>query len=96
MQHLQIPENWLVEVRSVYDLDYIKLEEINGPGHSGYVGNIRIIALCSNNSRNKLTTNFSWYNSNDEFVLNPVVSESRSISADIYDIAIAKGSKTID
>lgn len=36
-QNLQVPENWLVEVvRSVYDLDNIKLEDINGPVHSEY------------------------------------------------------------
>lgn len=30
-QNLQVPENWLVEVvRSVYDLDNIKLVDING------------------------------------------------------------------
>lgn len=33
----QVPENWLVEVvRSVYDLDNIKLIDINGPVHSEY------------------------------------------------------------
>lgn len=33
----QVPENWMVEVvRSVYDLDNIKLMEINGPVHSEY------------------------------------------------------------
>lgn len=32
-----MPENWLVEVvRSVYDLDNIKLVDINGPVHSDY------------------------------------------------------------
>lgn len=36
-QSLNVPENWLVEVvRSVYDLDNIKLSEINGPVHSEY------------------------------------------------------------
>lgn len=36
-QNLQAPENWLVEVvRSVYDLDNIKLIDINGPVHSEY------------------------------------------------------------
>ncbi|XP_055601750.1 UDP-glucose:glycoprotein glucosyltransferase [Uranotaenia lowii] len=36
-QSLNAPENWLVEVvRSVYDLDNIKLSEINGPVHSEY------------------------------------------------------------
>ncbi|XP_065075789.1 UDP-glucose:glycoprotein glucosyltransferase [Ochlerotatus camptorhynchus] len=36
-QSLNVPENWLVEVvRSVYDLDNIKLSEINGPVHSDY------------------------------------------------------------
>ncbi|XP_017485458.1 PREDICTED: UDP-glucose:glycoprotein glucosyltransferase [Rhagoletis zephyria] len=36
-QNLQVPENWLVEaVRSVYDLDNIKLSEIGGPVHSEY------------------------------------------------------------
>lgn len=36
-QNLNIPENWLVEVvRSVYDLDNIKLSDINGPVHSEY------------------------------------------------------------
>lgn len=36
-QNLQVPENWLVEiVRSVYDLDNIKLQDINGPVHSEY------------------------------------------------------------
>lgn len=34
---LKVPENWLVEVvRSVYDLDNIKLIDINGPVHSEY------------------------------------------------------------
>lgn len=33
----KVPENWLVEVvRSVYDLDNIKLIDINGPVHSEY------------------------------------------------------------
>lgn len=32
-----MPENWLVEVvRSVYDLDNIKLIDIGGPVHSEY------------------------------------------------------------
>lgn len=32
-----MPENWLVEiVRSVYDLDNIRLSDINGPVHSDY------------------------------------------------------------
>lgn len=36
-QNLQVPENWLVEVvRSVYDLDNIKLIDIGGPVHSEY------------------------------------------------------------
>uniref|UniRef100_A0A1B0DJK7 Uncharacterized protein n=1 Tax=Phlebotomus papatasi TaxID=29031 RepID=A0A1B0DJK7_PHLPP len=36
-QNLQVPENWLVEVvNSVYDLDNIKLVDINGPVHSEY------------------------------------------------------------
>ena len=36
-QNLQVPENWLVEaVRSVYDLDNIKLSEIGGPVHSEF------------------------------------------------------------
>ncbi|XP_005180667.1 UDP-glucose:glycoprotein glucosyltransferase [Musca domestica] len=36
-QNLQVPENWLVEVvRSVYDLDNIKLSDINGPVHSEF------------------------------------------------------------
>lgn len=36
-QNLQAPENWLVEiVQSVYDLDNIRLSEINGPVHSEY------------------------------------------------------------
>lgn len=36
-QNLNVPENWLVEiVRSVYDLDNIKLGDINGPVHSEY------------------------------------------------------------
>ncbi|XP_055694605.1 UDP-glucose:glycoprotein glucosyltransferase [Lutzomyia longipalpis] len=36
-QNLQVPENWLVEVvNSVYDLDNIKLADINGPVHSEY------------------------------------------------------------
>lgn len=36
-QNLNVPENWLVEVvRSVYDLDNIKLSDINGPVHSEY------------------------------------------------------------
>lgn len=36
-QNLQVPENWLVEaVRSVYDLDNIRLADINGPVHSEY------------------------------------------------------------
>lgn len=36
-QSLNVPENWLVEVvRSVYDLDNIKISEINGPVHSEY------------------------------------------------------------
>lgn len=36
-QNLQIPDNWMVEVvNSVYDLDNIKLSEINGPVHSNY------------------------------------------------------------
>lgn len=36
-QTIQVPENWLVEVvRSVYDLDNIKLSEINGPVHSEF------------------------------------------------------------
>uniref|UniRef100_A0A1B0G8K0 UDP-glucose:glycoprotein glucosyltransferase n=1 Tax=Glossina morsitans morsitans TaxID=37546 RepID=A0A1B0G8K0_GLOMM len=36
-QNLQVPENWLVEaVRSVYDLDNIKLGEIGGPVHSEF------------------------------------------------------------
>ncbi|XP_037930913.1 UDP-glucose:glycoprotein glucosyltransferase-like, partial [Teleopsis dalmanni] len=36
-QNLQVPENWLVEsVRSVYDLDNIKLNEIGGPVHSEF------------------------------------------------------------
>uniref|UniRef100_A0A336KG93 CSON010503 protein n=1 Tax=Culicoides sonorensis TaxID=179676 RepID=A0A336KG93_CULSO len=36
-QNLNVPENWLVEVvRSVYDLDNIKLADINGPVHSVY------------------------------------------------------------
>lgn len=36
-QNLQVPENWLVEVvRSVYDLDNVKLSEIGGPVHSEY------------------------------------------------------------
>lgn len=36
-QNLQVPENWLVEVvQSVYDLDNIKLVDINGPVHSEY------------------------------------------------------------
>lgn len=36
-QNLQVPENWMVgAVRSVYDLDNIKLSEINGPVHSEY------------------------------------------------------------
>jgi hypothetical protein len=36
-QNLNVPENWLVEVvRSVYDLDNIKLIDINGPVHSEY------------------------------------------------------------
>ncbi|XP_067647958.1 UDP-glucose:glycoprotein glucosyltransferase [Eurosta solidaginis] len=36
-QNLHVPENWLVEsVRSVYDLDNIKLNEIGGPVHSEY------------------------------------------------------------
>lgn len=36
-QNLQVPENWLVEiVRSVYDLDNIRLNDINGPVHSDY------------------------------------------------------------
>lgn len=36
-QNLNIPENWLVEVvRSVYDLDNIKLSDIDGPVHSEY------------------------------------------------------------
>ncbi|GAB0089717.1 UDP-glucose:glycoprotein glucosyltransferase [Sergentomyia squamirostris] len=36
-QNLQVPENWLVEiVNSVYDLDNIKLIDINGPVHSEY------------------------------------------------------------
>ncbi|XP_055856792.1 UDP-glucose:glycoprotein glucosyltransferase [Episyrphus balteatus] len=36
-QNLQVPENWLVEVvRSVYDLDNVKLAEIGGPVHSEF------------------------------------------------------------
>lgn len=36
-QNVQVPENWLVEaVRSVYDLDNIKLSEIGGPVHSEF------------------------------------------------------------
>lgn len=36
-QNLQVPENWMVgAVRSVYDLDNIKLADINGPVHSEY------------------------------------------------------------
>lgn len=36
-QNLQVPDNWLVEiVRSVYDLDNIRLVDINGPVHSEY------------------------------------------------------------
>lgn len=36
-QNLQVPENWLVEiVRSIYDLDNVKLAEIGGPVHSEY------------------------------------------------------------
>lgn len=36
-QNLHIPENWMVNViRSVYDLDNIKLADIGGPVHSEY------------------------------------------------------------
>jgi UDP-glucose:glycoprotein glucosyltransferase len=36
-QNMNVPENWLVEVvRAVYDLDNIRLSEINGPVHSEY------------------------------------------------------------
>lgn len=36
-QTLQIPDNWLVEVvNSVYDLDNIRLSDIQGPVHSNY------------------------------------------------------------
>lgn len=36
-QNLHVPENWLVEVvRSIYDLDNLKLADINGPVHSEY------------------------------------------------------------
>jgi UDP-glucose:glycoprotein glucosyltransferase len=36
-QNLNVPENWMVDVvRSVYDLDNIKLSEIGGPVHSEY------------------------------------------------------------
>lgn len=36
-QNLAIPDNWMVEVvNSVYDLDNIKLSEINGPVHSNF------------------------------------------------------------
>lgn len=36
-QNIQAPENWMVEaVRSVYDLDNIKLSEIGGPVHSDF------------------------------------------------------------
>lgn len=36
-QTLAIPDNWMVEiVNSVYDLDNIRLSEINGPVHSNY------------------------------------------------------------
>ncbi|XP_063697044.1 UDP-glucose:glycoprotein glucosyltransferase [Culicoides brevitarsis] len=36
-QNLNVPENWLVEItRSVYDLDNIRLSDINGPIHSEY------------------------------------------------------------
>lgn len=36
-QNLAVPENWMVNVlRSVYDLDNIKLSDIGGPVHSEY------------------------------------------------------------
>ncbi|XP_055376689.1 UDP-glucose:glycoprotein glucosyltransferase [Condylostylus longicornis] len=36
-QNMQVPENWLIEpVRSVYDLDNIKLVDIGGPVHSEF------------------------------------------------------------
>lgn len=36
-QNLAIPDNWMVEVvNSVYDLDNIRISEINGPVHSNY------------------------------------------------------------
>lgn len=36
-QNIAVPENWMVEViRSVYDLDNIKLSDIGGPVHSEY------------------------------------------------------------
>lgn len=36
-QNLAVPENWMVDlIRSVYDLDNIKLSDIGGPVHSEY------------------------------------------------------------